>query len=308
MNTLKTTIILFALFLTNSAVMAQTDDEKLMKKINTELNNGDCEGARKDYKVWKAWGNSPDSEIERKLAACGQSTTTSSNTPRKSYEPEMIFVQGGTFTMGCTSEQGSDCYSDEKPAHQVTLSAYYIGKYEVTQKQWQEVMGTNPSYFKGDNLPVEQVSWEDVQDFIVRLNSLTGKNYRLPTEAEWEYAARGGSQSRNTKYSGAYSPDNCAWYSSNSNSKTHPVGTKQANELGIYDMSGNVYEWCSDWYGAYSSTPQTNPTGATLGSGRVYRGGSWGSGAQDVRVPIRNSSTPGLRYSNLGFRLASSSK
>ena len=150
---------------------------------------------------------------------------------------EMVFVQGGTFMMGATPEQGGDCHDDEKPAHQVTLSEYSIGKYEVTQGQWKEVMSDNPSYFKGDdNLPVENVSWGDVQEFIRKLNKKTGESYRLPTEAEWEYAARGGSQSREYKYSGSNNVNDVAWYWDNSEGKTHPVGTKEANELGIYDM------------------------------------------------------------------------
>jgi formylglycine-generating enzyme required for sulfatase activity len=224
------------------------------------------------------------------------------------YTFTMIAVQGGTFTMGCTSEQGSDCFDSEKPAHSVTLSSYYMGKYEVTQGLYKAVTGSNPSYFKGDDLPVEPVSWEDAQDFIVRLNSLTGKRFRLPTEAEWEFAARGGIQTRNTKYSGAYSPDDCAWYKNNSGSQTHSVGTKKANELGIYDMSGNVWEWCNDWYGGYSNSSQTNPTGPTSGSYRVFRGGSWGIYAQYCRVANRSNNSPGLRNSYLGFRLACSSK
>ena len=159
-------------------------------------------------------------------------------------EPEMIFVQGGTFTMGCTSEQGEVCWDHEKPAHQVTLSDFYIGKYEVTQEQWRAVMGNNPSHFTGDeHLPVENVLFNEVQEFITILNSLTGKKYRLPTEAEWEYAARGGRNSLGFMYSGSNTVGNVAWYSGNSNEKTHPVGTKTPNELGIYDMSGNVMEW-----------------------------------------------------------------
>ncbi|MDR3261780.1 MAG: formylglycine-generating enzyme family protein, partial [Tannerella sp.] len=220
---------------------------------------------------------------------------------------QMVLVRSGTFTMGCTSEQDV-CYNDEKPAHKVTLSYFYIGKYEVTQKQWTDIMGTNPSKFKGDNLPVEGVSWNAVQEFISKLNAQTGKNYRLPTEAEWEYAARGGESSRGYKYSGSNNVGEVAWYSGNSGDKTHPVGTKKANELGIYDMSGNVWEWCSDWYGAYSSSSQTNPQGATSGSYRVARGGGWSGYARNVRVPFRNARAPGNRSSYLGFRLASSSK
>jgi formylglycine-generating enzyme required for sulfatase activity len=234
----------------------------------------------------------------------GKTSSISGVAANTKWEIDMVYVQGGTFTMGCTSEQGSACDSDEKPAHQVTLSSYYIGKYEVTQKQWQEITGNNPSYFKGDNLPVEQVSWEDVQDFIRQLNRKTGKNYRLPTEAEWEYAARGGSKSRSYKYSGSNTADEVAWYSNNSSKKTHPVGTKQSNELGIYDMSGNVWEWCNDRTGAYSSSSQTNPIGATSGSYYVLRGGGWFYIVKGARVSNRYELTPDYRRSGLGFRLA----
>ena len=219
---------------------------------------------------------------------------------------DMIAVEGGTFTMGATAEQVSDAYSDEKPTHQVTLSSYYIGKTEVTQELWQAVMGSNPSGFSGANLPVEKVSWEDCQIFIAILNELTGKYFRLPTEAEWEYAARGGNKSKGYKYSGSNTIDDVAWYSSNSSSKTHPVATKAPNELGIYDMSGNVLEWCSDWYSSsyYSSSSQYNPTGPASGSRRVYRGGSWGSSARLCRVSHRDYNGPSYRFYNLGLRLA----
>ena len=217
---------------------------------------------------------------------------------------EMVRVEGGTFTMGATAEQGSDAYSDEKPTHQVTLSSYSIGKTEVTQALWQAVMGSNPSYFKGSNLPVEEVSWEDCQTFIRKLNALTGKTFRLPTEAEWEYAARGGNKSRGYKYSGSNTLSNVAWYDDNSADKTHPVATKASNELGIYDMTGNVWEWCSDWYGSYSSSSQYNPTGSNTGSYRVYRGGSWSSNAWGCRISNRNYHTPTDSHYNLGLRLA----
>jgi formylglycine-generating enzyme required for sulfatase activity len=217
-------------------------------------------------------------------------------------EPEMVFVEGGTFTMGSPDGVG---YSWERPQHQVTLSNFNIGKFEVTQSQWKAVMGNNPSNFndKGDNFPIEQVSWDDIQEFLTQLNQLTGKNYRLPTEAEWEYAARGGKQTHNYNYSGSNTIDNVAWYRDNSGSSTHQVGTKQANELGIYDMSGNVWEWCSDWYGSYTSEAQTNPAGPATGSDRVIRGGSWGNDASDCRVAFRYSSSPGFRSLMLGFRV-----
>ncbi len=217
----------------------------------------------------------------------------------------MVGVEGGTFTMGATSEQGtSDPYDDEYPTHSVTLSDFAIGETEVTQELWQAVMGNNPSYFSGTNLPVEKVSWNDCQTFITKLNQLTGKNFRLPTEAEWEYAARGGNKSKGYKYAGSNTLSDVAWYSDNSSSKTHPVKQKQANELGLYDMSGNVYEWCQDWFGTYSSSAQTNPAGPASGSCRVFRGGSWISNARFCRVSIRYNYTPTDFYNDLGLRLA----
>ena len=216
---------------------------------------------------------------------------------------EMVKVEAGSFDMGATPEMENPDAS-EKPVHRVTLTNNYnIGKYEVTQALWQAVMGNNPSYFKGEDLPVEQVSWNDCQDFISKLNAMTGKKFRLPSEAEWEYAARGGKKSRGYQYSGSNTLGDVAWNDGNSGSKTHAVGTKQPNELGIYDMTGNVWEWCQDWYGSYSSSPQTNPTGAVSGSGRVYHGGSWVSSARDCRSSYRGLSTPGARSFILGLRL-----
>ena len=248
------------------------------------------------------------------------STSTPQSTPQPSPQPapqitpqedelsklinNMVYVSGGTFTMGATSEQGSDAYDDEKPTHSVTLSSFYLCKYEVTQALWRAVMGGNPSYFKGDNLPVETVSWNDCQTFISRLNNLTGKNFRLPTEAEWEYAARGGNRSRGYKHSGSNFLSDVAWYNDNSGNKTHPVGTKSPNELGLYDMSGNVWEWCSDWYGTYSPSSQTNPTGPSSGSCRVCRGGSWCLDARRCRSFLRGGDAPDKRVISLGLRLA----
>ena len=216
---------------------------------------------------------------------------------------EMVYVEGGTFDMGATSEQGSDAYDWEKPVHRVTLSDYYIGKYEVTQELWEAVMGSNPSYFIGAQNPVEYVSWNDCQNFIKKLSSLTGMTFRLPTEAEWEYAARGGKKSLHYKYSGSGNIDDVAWYYDNSGSSTHAVGTKTANELGIYDMSGNVWEWCSDWYGGYSAGAQTNPQGPSTGSYRVLRGGSWNDGARYCRVSNRRSLDPVFSNNYSGLRL-----
>jgi len=235
---------------------------------------------------------------------------------------EMIFVGGGTFRMG--SNNGDD---DEKPVHSVTLSDFFIGKYEVTQGLWKSVTGNNPSRFTGDdNLPVENLSWYDAVEFCNKLSEKEGlqkvysgsgdnitmnmnaNGYRLPTEAEWEYAARGGSLSKGYEYSGSNNTDDVAWYWDNSGRKsgrkTHPVGQKQPNELGIYDMSGNVLEWCWDWYGSYGSDSQTNPTGPSSGSFRVGRGGSWRSNAGRLRPANRFYDLfPDDRDNNLGFRL-----
>jgi formylglycine-generating enzyme required for sulfatase activity len=213
---------------------------------------------------------------------------------------QMIAVEGGIFQMG-----NNDVESDEKPVHSVTLSDFSMSKTEVTQELWTAVMGNNPSNLKGNNFPVDQVSWNDCQEFIKKLNQLTEKNYRLPTEAEWEYAAGGGATNR-TKWAGTNSESNLgiyAWNSSNSGSKTHEVATKRPNALGLYDMSGNVWEWCSDWYGNFSSSSQINPKGVSSGLGRVGRGGSWDSGIHDCRSAYRILISPDRRNFDLGFRL-----
>ncbi len=216
----------------------------------------------------------------------------------------MVYVQGGTFTMGATSEQGSDAYDDETPTHHVTLRSYYIGQTEVTQALWQAVMGNNPSYSRGTNKPVENVSYNDCKTFIRELNSLTGQNFRLPTEAEWEFAARGGNRSIGYKYAGSDNLSTVAWYYGNSGNATHPVAQNSPNELGLYDMSGNVWEWCNDWYGGYSSNAQTNPQGPYSGSYRVDRGGSCNYFAGSCRVSYRNYDAPSCSHNNLGLRLA----
>ena len=216
----------------------------------------------------------------------------------------MIRVDGGTFQMGATPEQ-QDAESNEKPVHSVTLSPYYIGETEVTQELWQAVMGNNPSRFQGSQRPVEKVSWDDCQEFIVKLNRKTGLTFRLPTEAEWEFAARGGKKSQGYQYSGSNQLSDVAWYYGNSSSgKTHDVKTKQANELGIYDMSGNVWEWCQDWEDSYSPSAQTDPTGPSSGSYRVLRGGDWDDYAGKCRVAYRGNDSPDRRNNYLGLRLA----
>ena len=221
---------------------------------------------------------------------------------------DMVSVRGGTFTMGCTKEQfcGNDEESFTLP-HSVTVGDFQLSRYEVTQRLWKVVMGDNPSEFKGDDLcPVERVSWDDVQRFITKLNQQTGKKYRLPTEAEWEYAARGGNKSKGYRYSGSNNIDEVAWYNGNSGGKTQKAGTKQPNELEIYDMSGNVYEWVNDRRSAYIPEAKVNPTGPLSGEYRVIRGGSWENGGMDeaCRISFRMASSPDYRSKSIGFRLA----
>ena len=280
------------------------------------------------------------------LCACGEEEPiddngdTPGNVPSAVYDiftslsyDDMVYVEGGTFLMGAQTSSSSsanydsDADSNESPVHSVTLSSYYIGKYEVTQQLWEYVMNytgaaadgtilsavasapwlgdsnSSLTFGIGDYYPAYNVSYEDiVNHFIPRLNKITGKTFRLPTEAEWEYAARGGNKSKGCKYSGSNTIGDVAWYDDNSSS-THQVGSKQANELGIYDMSGNVCEWCSDWYGSYSSTSQTDPIGPTSGSYRVLRGSSWRNVAQNCRVSFRSFNTPSYRHNRYGFRL-----
>ena len=217
---------------------------------------------------------------------------------------DMIKVKAGTFYMGATSEQQNPG-DDEKPAHKVILTRdYYIGKTEVTQALWIAVMGGNPSEFEGANKPVDNVTWDACQTFVKKLSAATGKKFRLPTEAEWEFAARGGNNSKHYQYSGGHYALDVAWYNKNSGGTTHEVATKQPNELGIYDMSGNVWEWCSDWKGDYSSSVQYNPTGPASGSIRVTRGGSWNYGARRCRSSRRFNNGPDNCFNYLGLRLA----
>ncbi|MCA0386885.1 MAG: bifunctional serine/threonine-protein kinase/formylglycine-generating enzyme family protein [Bacteroidetes bacterium] len=230
---------------------------------------------------------------------------------------EMIVVEGGVFQMG-----SNDGQSDEKPVHFVTVGSFQIGKYEVTQELWESVMGSNPSNFKGKRKPVEQASWYDAVQFCNKLSETEGlqkayagsgeniicdfnaNGYRLPTEAEWEYAARGGNKSKGYTYIGSNNADEVAWYRDNTGRETHTVGGKQPNELGINDMSGNVGEWCWDWYSKYTSSSQTNPKGANSGSGRVSRGGSWCYEPEYCRVACRFFSAPMYGGTFIGFRLA----
>lgn len=232
---------------------------------------------------------------------------------------EMVFVEGGTFMMGCTGEQGADCEDNEKPAHEETVAGFFIGKYEVTQKLWNAVMGADPGRFHNsgcEDCPADRISWEDAQEFIVKLNALTNRTFRLPTETEWKYAARGGRWSEGHKYSGSDRPDEVAWYIKNyqtssygSKGTTHPVGMKKPNELGLYDMSGNVWEWCGDLYTKeYDHNgkivhPEWPFKGSPLFFRRVLRGGSWGGTAEGCRVSYIDYDVAGYRDEYGGFRL-----
>lgn len=232
------------------------------------------------------------------FSAMGLSAQTYTENAGCDLGMKMVYVEGGTFQMG--SSEGE---SDEKPVHYVTLSSYYIAECEVTQAQWKKIMGNNPSYFKGDDRPVEQVTWEEANAFCRELSLMTGKKYVLPTEAQWEYAARGGKKGYGSLYSGSFAIDKVAWYDGNSGNRTHSVKQKQPNELGLYDMSGNVWEWCQDWYGSYSSDSQRNPQGPSSGSFRVLRGGGWYRSARFCRVSSRYYCAPSYNSGTYGFRI-----
>ncbi|MDR3261537.1 MAG: SUMF1/EgtB/PvdO family nonheme iron enzyme [Tannerella sp.] len=258
--------------------------------------------------------NPKDADAKKQYDLCITPTLTPAQKPASTsnsqLQIEMVFVRGGTFTMGNTSGRRKGYSKAEKPSHRVTVSDFNIGKYEVTQEQWIAIMGSNPSRgSKSDRLSVNNVSWDSVQDFIKKLNAQTGGNYRLPTEAEWEYAARGGAQGRGYQYSGSNSINEVAWYKSNAKKRPHPVGSKSSNELGIYDMSGNVWEWCSDWFGLYSDYAQTDPVGPSSGNGRVLRGAGFQWYVyKTARVSIRIGYPPHTKSVLWGFRLASGSK
>lgn len=323
MNPIK---IFVTLLLLIAAITAQAQDRTCYDRLRTlgieDYNAKKYEAAIKKWEIAKTCSYvPPDNDIDNWIKKAKNQLNAPPPT-RQPYEPEMVFVQGGTFTMGYKDGRDSDCLPDEKPAHQVTLSDFYIGKYEVTQAQWRAIMGNNPSNNKNcDQCPVDQISWNDVQEFIKKLNERSGKNYRLPSEAEWEYAARGGNQSQGYKYAGSNTLDEVGWFWKNSgdknlfgdwikekidqnNCKTHPVGQKKANELGIFDMSGNVWEWCSDWATGYPSDAQTNPKGPVSGTYRVVRSGCWIIHDYYCRVSSRNIGLADDRDHVVGFRLA----
>ena len=315
MKPIKIILLLAAMLLMANTLPAQVD---YLKQAREYLSEGNCDGAQTYYNLALELqlNNKRDATLERQIAECigvppaGHSDLTFTV---KGVTFTMKYVEGGTFQMGGND---SESYNDEKPIHSVTLSGYYICETEVTQALWKAVMGTSvrqqrdkadPSWSmcgEGNDYPMYYVSYNEiVNEFLPELNRMTGQNFRLPTEAEWEYAAKGGKRSTGSKYAGSYSIEKVAWYTGNSGGQTHPVKTKSPNELGLYDMTGNVWEWCSDWYGDYSSYAQTNPKGPSSGSGRVLRGGSWYNNAKRCRVSNRGISDPDDRDGDDGFRL-----
>jgi formylglycine-generating enzyme required for sulfatase activity len=310
-----------------------------MAKGNTAFSQGRYSEAKAYYETAKKCNGGNPTEAQKKINQCNAKLNPASKPTQPSASTlktdqtfsvngisfKMVYVQGGTFTMGCTSEQGDDCGYDEKPLHSVTLSDFLIGETEVTQALWETVMGTtvreqrdkaNPSWpmrGEGASYPMYYVNWDEAVEFCNKLNEKLqsklppGFRFALPTEAQWEYAARGGNKSQHYKYAGSNTIDEVAWYSNTTNEGgTKPVKTKKANELGLFDMSGNVDEWCSDWdtWDYYRSSPQTNPKGPSSGTHRVIRGGVWNLDAHTCRVSYRSRTTPESRSNGGGFRLA----
>jgi len=280
-------------------------EEREINAWDTAKKLDNCAGYKKFINDFPNSPYRPLAETAEKRTCKSASTLPA---PLQKLEADMITVVGGSFAMGCKSGRDTDCDDNEKPPHKVRVGNFAIGRYEVTQAQWRAVMSSNPSTFGNcEECPVEQVFWNDIQDFLQKLNTLTGKRYRLPTEAEWEYAARGGNQSRGYLYSGSNTIDEVAWYDSNSGRKTHPVGGKKANKLGLYDMSGNVHEWCEDdWHSNYNGAPVGGSAwvDSPRGSYRVVRGGSCFRTAPLCSVAFRGYSTPAPLFGNIGFRLA----
>lgn len=324
---MKRLATLFLCILSCVSYINAQDYNEYLQIAYQNLANGNIERAEKAYSVYCKLTNSRNLSFEKKLKM-------KSNSPNQQdfvetaagLNMKMVYVEGGDFLMGSTSEQGSEGGSDEQVIRRVRLDSFYIGECEVTQEQWVKVMGTSIQQQLdkansnwplcaigrsltlsrvGPDFPMYYVNYEDAMAFCQELSRMTGRTYCLPTEAQWEYAARGGKKNDGSKYSGNWSIDAVAWYSGNSDSSTHPVKNKRANGLGLYDMSGNVYELCSDWYSSsYNVNDTNNPTGPSTGSYRVLRGGGWGSKAAECRVSCRDCNAfVGGRFSTIGFRV-----
>ena len=291
----------------------QTPEKKLAKRLKVfKVVHGSLSKtiAKREAKQSKLQSAKAKDEARRSAATARQQAADNQKIAAQNAETqkemdainalfEMVYVEGGKFAMGAT-----DGAQDAAPIHDVVVSDFYMSKYEITQAQWRAIMNEKPSCFKGDDyLPVENVSWDKVQKFIAKLNQKSGKTYRLPTEAEWEYAARGGRKSNGYKCSGSNNVDEVAWYYKNGGRKTHKVGQKQPNELGLYDMTGNVMEWCQDRYAGYDSAMQTTPTGPNDGSDRVARGGAYVTFENNLRLTNRESALPNSAFNFIGFRL-----
>ena len=303
----------FIIFLMLLTTFPNLQAQDFLQKVKIYLDAGECEKAQRAYDAYRV-ENLRNYDVEQRIEDCKTIKDKTFSVNGVSFK--MIFVQGGTFQIG--SYSGDE---DEKPVHSVTVSDFYIGEFEVTQALWWEVMGSNiyhqrdkantswPMFGVGANYPMYYVSHSEAEEFCGRLNQRLrnqlpdGYSFALPTEAEWEYAARGGNKTNAYTYAGGNYLSDVGWNEDNSSGSTHAVGTKKANELGLYDMSGNVYEWCADWYGSYGSSSQTDPKGPYSGSGRVLRGGGWRHGATDCRVANRNVCIQSGR-TDIGFRLA----
>ena len=300
---------------------AQGDYYEYLVRARKHLDNGDLVRAGQNYQAYRKLTGRTDSAMERALYGSGSKSRKTSSGSGYSENAfgigmSMMYVRGGEFLMGGSSEQGANAERDEKPLRNVTVSDFYIGKFEVTQAQWEAVMGTSVVDQRnisakdsglpglGADYPMYYVNWEEAEEFCRRLSRKTGRNYRLPTEAEWEYAARGGEKSHRYRYAGGNDMSDFGWHSGNAGGTNHPVGTRKPNELGIYDMCGNVWEWCSDWYASSYDAGQTyNPKGPYSGEKRTHRGGSWRNVPVGCRVSERSWSTPAGRCSFLGFRV-----
>lgn len=310
------------------SLTAQSQDyDSYLLKAKQRLAEGDCTRAEQNYNMYKELAHRSDATVEKEIRECFSKNTHAildDELEDFEYLPSditisvkgvsfvMKAVDGGSFMMGCVGCDPDEPDKDERNVHSVILDGYYLGETEVTQALWTAVMGKNLSHFKGELLPVESVSWNDCQDFIARLNQLTGRNFRLPTEAEWEYASRGGQMSFGYSFSGSDNANAVAIFDVNSFNKgrhdpeygSHRVKSKKANEIGLYDMSGNVWEWCNDWYDNYPTSAQTNPTGPSKGMFKVIRGGSWMYDKWYSRVSNRYKYMPIVKKSDCGLRLA----
>lgn len=323
MKKIRLLILLWILLLAFPTLFAQYTAADYLDWTKKHLDNGNCDDAEETYALYKEKVPQGNVEVEQRIAECRTpAQTTGNNKTDLTFKVgdvtfKMVFVKGGTFQMG--SYSGAN---DEKPLHSVTVSDFYLGEFEVTQALWQEVMGTSVYQQRdkcdarlsfrgvGADYPMCFVSYTEAEVFCGRLNQRlhsqlpVGYSFALPTEAEWEYAARGGDKSKAYTYSGGNCLSDVGWYTDNSGGYKHAVGLKRANELGLYDMSGNVFEWCADWYGNYSSSSQMDPRGPCSGYERVFRSGSWGFNASCSEVTSRGATDPGNRIEFLGFRLA----